>query len=142
MEGGLLGYPILDSAPYGLDHHREDTTHVFRELNVALPRGELARRAESRKSQTAYFASAVGDVANAADDGVRYMTEESCWKLHEAAVALAHLPMAIVDAEAFSLAPGGQAVAPCRWDKVVPLHDFGCASLEMLGSKMGVLPGV
>ena len=70
------------------------------------------------------------------------MTEESRLRLREAAVALARVPMAIIDAEPFSLAPGEQAMAPRRWDKAVPLHDFGCAGLGTLENKVEVLPGV
>ena len=142
MEGVLLGYPTLDVAPYGLDHHREETSHVFRALNVALPRGELNRRTECRGLWGEYFASKKGEVANSLKESLNFFMEDSCKKIFESSAALARLPCAVVDVDDFSLAPGEQAMVPCRWDKPVPAHDFGCASLSMLDSKVEALPGV
>ena len=92
VDGALLGYPTLDSEPYGLDHYRAETTHVFRALNVALPRGELDRRAEYRKSRTYYTASPNGDVGCVCQGKaeVQYLGDEACNALHEAAAVLAH----------------------------------------------------
>ena len=135
MDGGLIGYPTLDTAPYGLDHHREETTHVFRALDVALPRLELTRRAECRQDQAVYYASPDGDVVCAA-------REETCSQLFEPFHALARVPIACIDTESFSLSPGEQAIAPCRWDRPVPTEDFGCAVMDSIGSKVEVLPGV
>ena len=142
MEGILLGYPTLDSAPYGFDHHREETTHVFRALNVSLPRGELSRRSESRGACATYFASKNGETVSNLKENVKYLSDEACCQLHEAAVALAKLPCAVYDSEDVLVAPGEQAMVPCRWDKAIPEHDFACASVESLGTKIEVIPGL
>ena len=87
MDGGILGYPTLDSAPHGLGHRREDTTHVFTALNVALPRLELSRREESQRAQAKYAESGDGSVCwmnegprtqNGGQERARCLTERCC----------------------------------------------------------------
>ena len=50
MSGCLVGFPVLDCEPHGLGHRVTEGAHVFDELGVALPRGELGRRADMRES--------------------------------------------------------------------------------------------
>ena len=50
LPGIILGYPALDSAPYGLGWQVQSTVHTFHALCVSLPRIELARRIRYRNA--------------------------------------------------------------------------------------------
>ena len=55
IPGCIIGFPVLDSAPYGLGHRVYHTVHGFEELQVSLPRLELGRRNEYTAALTKYM---------------------------------------------------------------------------------------
>ena len=48
LPGVIIGFPVLDAAPYGLELVTQPTVHAFSALQVALPRLELSRRTQYR----------------------------------------------------------------------------------------------
>ena len=48
LPGVIIGFPVLDAAPYGLGLVTQPTVHAFSALQVALPRLELSGRTQYR----------------------------------------------------------------------------------------------
>ena len=73
IDGVLFGYPTLDSPPYGLGHERRDVTHYFTELNVHLPRNELARRNDMQRELEQWRGPGAADATLLTQDGFHLM---------------------------------------------------------------------
>ena len=117
VAGCILGFPLLDRAPHGLGHEVHDVGHYFRgkgsEMDVHLPRIELAERAESKVAIAIWKEGPFYD--GDALDSVQLLVD--------AARKLAG-PCAYFDAPELLLGAGEEAIVPATWSGQVPTKDF------------------
>jgi len=136
VPGVIVGFPALDCEPYGLGWVVHPTVHTFRSLQVSLPRLELVRREEYRAASRSYYEGLLAESQQADRANVMNLC-------HESRKSFPMKPVAVVDAEDVSLAPGERAIVPARWDRGIPKEDFWCdtSKWRAVSVEPGVCPG-
>lgn len=103
FEGVYLGYPVLDNKETSLNWKVGDTTHYFANIDCALPRLELPRRAHRALEYEEWCKHGTyKDRGSGKEKGLRLVER------------VARICM---DAEDIVLAPGEKAVIPALWDR-------------------------
>ena len=132
IPGCIVGFPVLDSAPYGLGHRVHHTVHGFDELRVSLPRLELGRRSEYTAALAKYLESS-GSECYGLVDRQCFLRPGECQTLRAAAhreetLAERLSAVAIADGESIILKAGEEALVSAVWDRAIPSSEFTCES--------------
>ena len=109
----VLGFPVLDVQPFGLEHQTCSQAHYFHALKVAVPRLELPARAAYRAALATYeendgaYRANKADAANIMAEIEQIGSLTACQQsaLHQAALDMKQTPKAYVKGSAALLEP-------------------------------------